>query len=99
MVHPEHSPKTPGKFCGEESKGITAHTFTQKAVEWSGGFELGASDDIKGVNLKTNFSSTAQTGYDVNAEMMFSYGHSGWLCGTNHIPDHAAQLVMRGTKA
>ncbi len=92
-------PHTPSKFCGFELAGGIAHTNKQQAVQWSSGFDIGASDKIKDVTLKASFSSSTQTGYDTDAEMIFTFGHQGWICGTNHDPNKAAQLVMRGHKA
>ncbi len=99
VTHPSKSPRTPGKFCGQELKNSTGKTHTQKAVQWSGGFDIGASDKIKGAKLKVSFSSSAQTGYDTNAQMLFRFKQDGWICGTNHDPKTAAQLVMRGNRA
>jgi hypothetical protein len=99
MVHPRNAPRTPGRFCGQVQAGISIKTSNQKAVQWSSGFEIGGSAGIKGVNLKASFGSTAQTGYDTNDQMIFTFRHTGWICGTNHIPRDAAQLVMRGNRA
>ena len=99
MVHPKDAPSTQVKFCGEVQAGISVKTSNQKAVRWSSGFEIGASDSIEGATLKASFGSTAQTGYDTNDQMVFKFGHTGWICGTNDIPRDAAQLVMRGNKA
>src|SRR6185437_3432028 len=86
MVHPKDAPSTQAKFCGEVQAGISVKTSTQKAVRWSSGFEIGASDSIEGATLKASFGSTAQTGYDTNDQMVFKFGHTGWICGTNSIP-------------
>lgn len=99
MVHPRRAPSTPGKFCGQVQAGISVKTSQEKAIQWSSGFEIGASAGIKGVNLKASFGSTAQTGYDTNDQMIFTFKHNGWICGTNHKPALAALLVMRGNKA
>lgn len=99
MQHPRTAPRTPGRFCGQVQGGISVKTSTEKAIQWSSGFEIGASAGIKGVNLKASFGSTAQTGYDSNDEMIFTFGHSGWICGTNNAPGKAALMVMRGNKA
>lgn len=98
VVHPKHAPSTPAKFCGLVQKGISVKTSKEKAIQWSAGFEIGGSTDIKGVTLKASFGSTAQTGYDANDQMIFTFGHTGYICGTNRIPKNAAQLVMRGNK-
>src|SRR5258708_33650970 len=71
---------------------------SRRLFKWSSGFEIGASDSIKGVTLKASFGSTAQTGYDTNAQMVFTFGHRGWICGTNRTNQKAALLVMRGNK-
>ena len=73
-------------------------TTNEDAIQRSSGFDIGASDKIKNVTLKASFSSSAQTGYDANAQMVFTFGHAGWICGTNHDPNKAALLVMRGGK-
>ncbi len=99
IQHPKSSPATPGKFCGQEPKNGTAMTSNGVAVQWSKGFDIGVSNKVKNVTLKASFSSTAQTGYDSNAQMIFTFGHAGWICGTNHDTGTAAQLVMRGNKA
>lgn len=99
MVHPATAPRTPGRFCGQVQAGITVKTTNQRAVQWSSGFEIGITAGIKGINLKASFGSTAQTGYDTNDQMIFTFGHNGWICGTNGLPQHAALLVMRGNKA
>ena len=96
LVHPKHAPRTPRKFCGPEMAGATPHTNKENAVTWSSGFEIGASAGVKGVNLNVSFASTAQTGYDSDDQMNFTFTHAGFLCGTNHDPGKAAQLVMRG---
>ena len=98
-VHPKQIPNTPAKFCGMEPKGQQIPTTNEKAIQWSSGYEIGLSTGIKGVNLKANFSGSAQTGYDANAEMLFTFKGAGFLCGTNKDPGHAALLVMRGTKS
>ncbi len=99
MLHPGQAPSTPGKFCGQQLKGSKAKTHHQEAIEWSSGFDIGASNGIKDAKLKADFSSSSQTGYDTNAQMIFTFKHDGWICGTNHDPGTAAQLVMRGTRA
>jgi hypothetical protein len=69
------------------------------AVTWSAGYQIGEADDVKGLNLTADFGASAQTGYDHNARMAFSFPvHSGWLCGTNHQPPRAAQMVARANK-
>lgn len=94
--HPLPVPHTPASFCGPEGAGITAHTNKEKAIQWSSGFEIGGSTGIKGVTLNASYGSTAQTGYDANAEVFFHFKHNGWLCGTNRKPADAALLVIRG---
>lgn len=99
VLHPKDAPHTPGKFCGEQLANSAAKTHKEKAVQWTDGFDIGASNKIKGVNLHASFSSSAQTGYDTNAQMIFTFKQDGWICGTNHDPAKAAQLVVRGNKA
>jgi hypothetical protein len=67
-------------------------------VQWSSGFELGASLGLKGANGKVSFNGSAQTGYDTNAVVYYHFGHAGWLCGTNGSPATAAILVQRGNQ-
>lgn len=55
-----------------------------------------ASLGIKGADLHGSFSSSAQTGYDSNAVMQFTFKHAGFACGTNDKPGKAAIVVMRG---
>ncbi len=98
VQHPKNAPHTPGKFCGEELKGSMAMTHTEKAIQWGSGFSLGKAIGIKGANLKVSFDGSSQTGYDTNAQMVFTFGHDGWICGTNHEPKRAAQLVARGNR-
>ncbi len=99
IQHPKSAPTTPGKFCGPEPQGSTPMTSDGAAIQWSKGFDIGTSNKVKDVTLKFSFNSSAQTGYDANAQMIFTFGHSGWICGTNHDPKTAAQLVVRGNKA
>lgn len=96
VTHPRKVPHTPGSFCGRVEAGITAHTNKEKAIQWSSGFEIGGSTGIKGVTLNASYGSTAQTGYDTNAEVFFHFKRDGWLCGTNRKPADAAILVIRG---
>ncbi len=99
VQHPKNAPHTPGKFCGPELKGSTAITHKQKAIEWGSGWSLGKAVGIKGANLKASFNASSQTGYDTNAQIVFTFGHDGWVCGTNHDTKKAAILVVRGNKA
>ena len=73
-------------------KGISVKTNKEKAIRWSAGFEIGGSTAIKGVTLKASFGSTAQTGYDANDQMIFTFGHTGYICGTNRIRSGAPVL-------
>jgi hypothetical protein len=99
VKNPANAPSTPGKFCGFQMKGSIAKTSKEKAIQWSTGFTIGAADSIKGVTGNVSFGSTAQTGYDSDDQMIFTFGHVGWICGNNHDPAKAALLVMRGTKS
>lgn len=98
VIHPTGTPRTPGGFCGPILKNGKAYTHNQQAIQWSSGFTIGVSDKIRGATLKADFSSSAQTGYDRNAKMVFTFAHAGWICGTNHDPNSAALLVMRSNK-
>jgi hypothetical protein len=95
LQHPKQIPNTPGKYCGYEPKGQIVKTTDEQAIDWSDGFELGASLGVKGANLKGSFSGSAETGYDDNAQMVFKFAHGGYLCGTNHDPSRASLLVTR----
>lgn len=68
------------------------------AVEWPNGFTIGAAIDIKGVNLKADYGSTAHTGYDTDAVMYFQFAHATWLCGTNGSEAKAAILESRARR-
>jgi hypothetical protein len=98
-THPRHIPSTPGVFCAPQRKGTAFKTANEKAVQWSSGFDIGASDKIKDVTLKASFSSSSQTGYDTNAQMRFQFARTGYICGTNKDPSNAAILVMRSNKS
>jgi nucleoside recognition membrane protein YjiH len=74
-------------------------TSNEMAVQWSSGFNIGASNGIKDASLSATFSSSAQTGYDSNAQIIYTFEHAGYACGTNHDPPKAAIVVMRGTKS
>ena len=98
--HPKNAPNTNAKFCGGfQEAGSRFQTSNEKAVEWSQGFNIGASGGIKGVSLNASFSSSAQTGYDTNAQIVYHFKHSGYACGTNKDAPRAAIVVMRGTKS
>jgi len=98
VQHPKQIPHTPGKYCTEEPPGQMVKTARAQAIKWSSGYDIGASTGITGVNLKASFSGSAQTGYDTNAQMVFTFKRRGWICGTNKDSGHAALLVVRGTK-
>ena len=97
--HPKPVPNTPAKFCAFQARDTKFKTSNETAIQWSGGFELGAGIGVKGVNLKASFSASAQTGYDANALMQFDFKHAGFICGTNKSPPRAAIVVMRGSKS
>ncbi len=98
VVRPKPIPNTPGKFCAEQQAGTTFKTSKEKAVQWSSGYEIGASTGIKGVKAKVSFSSSAQTGYDSNALMKFHFGRTGFACGTDKDPSRAPIVVVRGSR-
>jgi hypothetical protein len=95
--HPAKAPSTPAGNCAPYEKGSHYDGDFGKAQEWSSGFSIGAAVGIKGVNLKADFSSSTQTGYDTNAVMYYHFAKAGYLCGTNGGPATAAILVQRGT--
>jgi hypothetical protein len=97
-VYPSKAPRTSAGNCAQEEKGGYFDSDFGTAIRWASGFELGAMLNIKGVNLKASFSSSAQTGYDANAHMYFRFSQKGYLCGTNASPSTAALLVTRGTR-
>jgi len=98
--HPKHAPSTPGKFCsGIFMAGSTFYTSDEKAYQWSSGFNIGASSGVKGVTLNASFSSSAQTGYDDNAQLQYHFKHAGYACGTNKDAPKAAIVVMQGTSS
>lgn len=93
-IHPTHVP--PARKCAQHEPNSHYDSDYGTAIQWSSGFDLGASLNLKGVNLKASFSSSAQTGYDTNDHMYFNFGHHmGYLCGTNTSEAHAAILVQR----
>jgi hypothetical protein len=99
-VHQKNSPSTPAKDCEHHDPLDSFSGDLGTAVNWSAGFELGAALGIKGVNAKASFNGSAQTGYDANALMKFTFGrqHGGYLCGTNGTESTAAILVQRNNK-
>lgn len=97
-VVPKHSPSTPAQFCASHEANSGFGGDFGKAVQWSGGFQLGAADGLKGVTVNVSFNGSAQTGYDANDHMAFHFNHKGYLCGTNGSESSAAQLVQRSNK-
>jgi hypothetical protein len=97
-VVPKHSPRTPAKFCASHEADSGFGGDFGKAVQWSGGFEFGAADGVKGVTGNLKFNASAQTGYDQNDHMYFHFNHKGYLCGTNGSESTAALLVERSNK-
>jgi hypothetical protein len=91
------APCTPVSDCEHHDPGDQFMGDLGTAVDWSAGFELGAALGVKGVNVKASFNGSAQTGYDANALMQFTFGrhHGGYLCGTNGTESTAAILVQR----
>jgi hypothetical protein len=96
--HPSYTPPAPAKFCAPHQPGDHFNNDLGSAVEWSNGFTIGAAIDIKGVNLKADFGSTAHTGYDTNAQMYFHFARNTWLCGTNGSEAKAAILEARARR-
>jgi hypothetical protein len=99
VQHPKIIPYTPSGHCAPHVKGSHFSGDYGKAVKWDSGFELAASLDIKTVNLKSDFNSSAQTGYDTNAVMYYHFKQSGFLCGTNAPEATAAILVARASRS
>jgi hypothetical protein len=95
MVHTSQMPRSGN--CAPYDRGLIFDSDYGNAIDWSSGFELGIALNIKAVNLKASFNSTAHTGYDNNAYMSFYFGHNGTMCGTDGPPSTAAVLVQRGT--
>jgi hypothetical protein len=95
-VHPRAIPHSPARFCAPQEANTTFETSKERSIQWSGGFELGASLGVKGADLNASFSSSAQTGYDANAVMQFHFKHSGFACGTDKVAPMSAIVVMRG---
>ena len=98
VLHPKTTPRTPSGNCAFTHFNTGFESDYGVAVRWSRGFALGAALDIKGVDLKAYFNSSAQTGYDTNGHMKFWFARSGYLCGTNGPESTAAQLVARSGK-
>lgn len=91
---PKHAPPTSPLNCAPHEPNSHYNDDLGTAVDWSSGFKLGASADIKNATLKAKFNGSAQTGYDVNAKMYFHFGrYGGELCGTNGSEATAAILV------
>jgi hypothetical protein len=95
-THPKQLPNT--RYCSLQYPKTVFNTSDGTAIDWSGGWELGAAIDVRGVNLKASYNTTAQTGYDSNALLHFGFRRQGYICGINHLPNKAALLVMRSHK-
>src|SRR5258708_6129705 len=94
-TNPKHAPPPPGDYCGYQRAGTKFDTGHEAAIQWSTGWNLGASLGVKGVKVKISFSASSQTGYDSNALMHFKFHRTGWICGTDHVPSKAGLLVVR----
>lgn len=99
-LHPARAPRTSARFCLHHDPKDSFGGDFGTAIQWSAGFELGAALGVKGVNLKASFNGSAQTGYDTDAFMQFTFGprFGGYLCGTNGTEATAALLVQRNNK-
>jgi hypothetical protein len=96
VFNPATGVNTPAGNCAFEQQGGGFGHDHGTAVDWATNFTIGAAADLKGVNLKADFGTTTQTGYDVNANPVFANpDHDGWICGTNAEPTKAAILVER----
>jgi hypothetical protein len=93
--HPNSAPPTPRSNCREHEAGDRYNGDHGSAIEWSHGFDLGAALNAKGVGGKISFNSTAHTGYDTNAVMVYRFHHKGYLCGTNGTEATAAIIAQR----
>jgi hypothetical protein len=93
VPHPSSAPRA--THCAQFSHNTGFDSDFGTAVSWSKGYQVGAADGAKGVNLKANFGTKAQTGYDANALLSFHFARNGYMCGTNAGPATAAQLVQR----
>lgn len=92
IQHPKHAPSTPSSYCVPETAGSTFSKDHGVAVTWSKGFSIAAATGI-------SFNGKSQTGYDVDGHIEFNFTTTGWLCGTNHDPPAAAQMVARPTRS
>ncbi|HEY1621531.1 MAG TPA: hypothetical protein VGG25_28155 [Streptosporangiaceae bacterium] len=86
VYHPKKRPRY--QECASEPGGQTVTTHRERAVRWSGGFDI----------AQVGFSASSQTGYDSSAELKYKYSsHGGYECGTNHdAPAQSPQLIARG---
>jgi hypothetical protein len=98
VTHPAAAPATEGYNCDDQGAGTNFHNDYGTAVQWAANFQVGAALGLKGVNLKTTYGSTTQTGYDTNALEYIKFNRHGYICGTNGPPSSAAQLVARPHK-
>jgi hypothetical protein len=98
VAHLKPIPDAPAKFCTPQKAHSIFKTGNEKAFQWPTGFEIGSANDIKGGDLKTSFSASAQTGYGANAQMQLDFKHPGFACGTTKAAPQAPIVVMRGTK-
>jgi hypothetical protein len=95
-VVPSRAPRTPSKNCAPHEPNSSYDSDLGTAVQWSSGFDMGASLGVKDASLKASFNGSAQTGYDTNARMNFHFGRNGGnLCGTSGSEASAAILVAR----
>jgi hypothetical protein len=95
IVNPKTIPFAAGKYCTPQGRGSTFSTSNETAVQWSSGYDIGATTGIKGINLKASYSDSAQTGYDTNAVMQFHFQNKGVACGVGKDASNAGIVVMR----
>jgi hypothetical protein len=97
-THPTHEPATQGYNCDPQQAGSHFNSDFGAAIEWASKFAVGAALKIKGVNLKTTFGTTTQTGYDTNALLYYQFTRGGYICGTNGEPSSATIVLARPRK-
>jgi len=84
---PPGVPSTPSRFCTGQIKGSQPIAGNSKAVTWT---------KKLGLQSQLGFEATSETGFDTNAQLTYTYLHSGRLCGSKGAPGGTPrQLVAR----